>query len=781
MWHRKGRLPIGVEPSVVRPAVERCRDLYRLAAGLRVVLLVLAVGGMVLTAAVSDCLWRRAVIEQARVDLQRLAVLMAARTAQDVADLGEAEALTRLRKTLAMPTSGMGFQVALLSRDWRVLAATTGAPVEEGDFWPAVPKSPPARARREIDIAGERYLAAFVRVSGADWELTVFQPKAALLPDTAASHWLVLATAALLVLTVGMLLHTAAVRARTEEKALEARAAALALAEAAEQLAMAAVVDADSGRIVKANHDLARALGFDRPDLLEGRRWQEFCDEYLAGRYDNLFQQGLLNGMARGAEIPHPDGRGGIMYLDAIVKPLWPDAREVVMFLSDVTERRLLQEEMARRAREFERRGRRLEEQLMRTVAAAARYRNLVTHSPYSIVVVDARSHRIVEANPQAERELGMTYDQLRGAPVTVLDASRGLRIEELLEQARQEGVVRDAELMMLTPPGEGPKYIAATVSYLVAGEEELFHIILRDVTSERQVRAQVEEAYQQMAAQARRLEEVNEQLRRATEAKSYFLATMSHELRAPLNSIIGFTELLLDETYGKLNDRQRDFLKDVHRASGHLLKLINDVLELARMEAGRITLQISPVGVQQLLRDVSSFTRGAAAEKHQRLTFSVEPGDLMVMADEHRAKQILINLISNAIKYSPPETFIRVEARASGDMVVFSVADQGEGIAPEDQERIFRAFERVERGPQSGVGGFGLGLPLAKYLVERHGGKIWVESTLGAGSTFCFTLPRFEAPAEQPSDKPALPQGEEVSQEGLAGQPIEHGGSTEG
>lgn len=736
------------------------RDLHRLLTALRIALMVLAVGGMLLLTAVTQSLWRREVLQQALADVQRMATLVAARTAQDVQDLGQAAALARLRRTLAMPTGGMGFHVALLSPDWRVLAATTGAPVEEGGLWPAA-ASAPTYPQGQIDLAGERYLAAFVKVTGTNWVLVVLQLKTALLPHAAASDWLVLLAAALVVLTVGVVLHNVALRARAEEAAREAENAAEGLVDVLDGLGIAGIIDGESGRVLKANQGLARVLGFERPDLVEGRFWHEFFDAYIMARYESLFLQALAHGVAKGSEIPQPDGRGGMTYLDVLVKRLWPGRPEVVLLADDVTERRMMQEELARRAREHERRGRQLEEQLARTVAAAARYRNLVTHFPDPVIVVDAQTLRIVEVNPEAERELGMTYDQLRGAMVSVLDASRGLRVEELLEKAKREGVVRNAELVMPAAPGATPKYVACTVSYLVAGEEQLFHIILRDVTAERLVRAQVEEAYRRMAAQARRLEEVNEQLRRATEAKSYFLATMSHELRAPLNSIIGFTELLLDETYGKLTERQREFLRDVQRASGHLYKLINDVLELARMEAGRITLQPAPVGVNQLFRDVFSLMRAAASEKNQRLEFSVQPDDLMVMADEHRAKQVLVNLISNAIKYSPPNTPIRVEARPSGDEVLFSVADQGPGIAPEDHERIFREFERIERGPYQATSGFGLGLPLAKYLVERHGGRIWLESTLGAGSTFYFTLPRFEAPKEEPRQDAAPAQEE--------------------
>ncbi|MCX7599777.1 MAG: ATP-binding protein, partial [Armatimonadetes bacterium] len=574
-------------------------------------------------------------------------------------------------------------------------------------------------------------------------------------------------------------------RVRAEEAAREAEKVAEGLVDAMDGVAAAGIISAESGQILKANQGLAGLLGFEKPELVEGRMWQEFFDAYVASRYEALFSQALVHGVARGNEIPQADGHGGTSYFDVFVKRLWVGRPEVVLLAGDVTERRMMQEELARRAREYERRGRHLEEQLARTVAAAARYRNLVTHSPDPIVVVDAHTRRIVEANPQAERELGMTYDQLRGAEVSVLDASHGLRVEELLEQARRMGVVRDAELVMPTAPGAPPKYMACTISYLVAGEEELFHIILRDVTTERTVRAQVEEAYERMAAQARRLEEVNQQLRRATEAKSYFLATMSHELRAPLNSIIGFTELLLDETYGKLNERQREFLRDVQRASGHLLKLINDVLELARMEAGRITLQPAPVRVDQLFRDVFSLVRGAASEKNQRLEFSVQPEDLMVMADEHRAKQVLVNLATNAIGYSPPNTSIRIEARPSGSMVIFAVADQGPGISPEDHERIFREFERIERGSYQAASGFGLGLPIAKYLVERHGGRIWLESTLGEGSTFYFTLPLFEAAVEERLQESVqetqAPDEEAAAQQDANGSSVEHGCTPQG
>jgi PAS domain S-box-containing protein len=749
--------------------------LLRRARRLGFVLVAVAVVGMTALTTVDEVVGRGAAESRARTELLRLATLTAAQVAQDASTSGTASALTHVSRTLAIPTSGMGFYINLLSKTGVVLAATTGAPVEEGGSWPLGPLTVREQTRPKLSLRGDTYLVTVVQVGGTEWTVAALQDESSIVPATGVSRWLVLLVLVLAVVAVGVVLHNTAVRAMAQEDRSETEATALALVEMMEGVGPAALVNVDTGEFIRANQDLARIVGFERGGSLEGRQWREFSEDYVAARFDSLFAQALFQGVARGAEVPLPDDRGGTSYLDVLVKRLWTGRPEVLVICTEATERRMMQDEIARRTQELERRGRRLEEQLARTVAAAARYRNLITHAPDPIVVADGRTHRILEVNPQAEQELGMSYDQLRGAPLSVIDASRGLRIEELLEQAAREGVVRNADLVAPTASGQPPKYIEATIAYLSAGEEELFHLILRDVTAQRAVRAQVEDAYERMAAQARRLEEVNEQLRRATEAKSYFLATVSHELRAPLNSIIGFTELLLDETYGPLTERQKEFLQDVQRGSTHLLKLINDVLELARMEAKRITLRPAPCSVPELLRDVYSLTRGAASDKRQHIEYKAEHDHLMVMADEHRTKQILINLVTNALKYSPADTTVRMEARVSGLDVVFSVADQGQGIAPEDQERIFREFERVERGRQTAATGFGLGLPLAKHLVELHGGRIWLDSSLGVGTTFYFTLPRFEVeiegeggepfpPAEDAAPAESRPQSEDES-----------------
>ncbi|MCX7599682.1 MAG: hypothetical protein N2512_12570, partial [Armatimonadetes bacterium] len=232
------------------------RDLHRFLTGLRVLLMALAVAGMVLTTVVADLLWRRAVVDQAQTDLRRMAVLMAARMAEDVHELGQQKALLRLRETLAMPTGGMGFHLALVSADGRVLAATTGAPVEESDLWPAS-ASMRGRPYREVDLAGERCLAASVRVRGTKWALVVIQPRASLLPDRTASHWLLVLTAALIVVTASVVLHNVALRVRAEEAAREAEKVAEGLVDAMDGVAAAGIISAESGQILKANQGLA--------------------------------------------------------------------------------------------------------------------------------------------------------------------------------------------------------------------------------------------------------------------------------------------------------------------------------------------------------------------------------------------------------------------------------------------------------------------------------------------------------------------------------------------
>jgi signal transduction histidine kinase len=235
-------------------------------------------------------------------------------------------------------------------------------------------------------------------------------------------------------------------------------------------------------------------------------------------------------------------------------------------------------------------------------------------------------------------------------------------------------------------------------------------------------------------------LQRVYGELETASRHKSDFLATMSHELRTPLNAIIGFSEVLHEQMFGELNERQLGYVEDVLEAGRHLLSLINDVLDLAKIEAGRMELQLSDVAIPDILQSAVSMHSERASRSGIELGVSTDPGEIRLTADERRLRQVVFNLVSNAVKFTPANGRVDISAHVDDGHVEVAVADTGTGIAAEDLETIFEEFEQTVDGKQAE--GTGLGLPLSRKLVELHGGRLWAESEPGRGSTFRFTLP---------------------------------------
>ncbi|OLC09172.1 MAG: hypothetical protein AUH41_06140 [Gemmatimonadetes bacterium 13_1_40CM_66_11] len=246
----------------------------------------------------------------------------------------------------------------------------------------------------------------------------------------------------------------------------------------------------------------------------------------------------------------------------------------------------------------------------------------------------------------------------------------------------------------------------------------------------------------------AKRLEQLNSELDGAMKTKDQFLSNISHELRTPLNSIIGFTDLLLTEDLGApLSDQQRDFLETVARNGRHLLELINELLDLQRIAAGRMELKPEPVELAGLLNEAASSVQAQAHQHLHELVVTPLPGALRVQADAGRVRQVLLNLLSNAIKFTPDGGRITVVAGAvnggGGSEVRIAVTDTGIGIAAEDQPKLFKEFSQLDASASRKYEGTGLGLALSRRLVELHGGTMGVESEMGKGSTFWFTLPQ--------------------------------------
>jgi len=235
---------------------------------------------------------------------------------------------------------------------------------------------------------------------------------------------------------------------------------------------------------------------------------------------------------------------------------------------------------------------------------------------------------------------------------------------------------------------------------------------------------------------------EANEELRKATEAKSEFLAHMSHELRTPLNVIIGFSELMQDGVPGEINKEQRQCLDDILSSGKRLLDLINEVLDLSKIESGKTELRLTNIALPSVIESLRSTMMPMLAPRKQSLKVEVEEGLPPVHVDKAKVRQVLLNLLSNATRFTPDGGKLKIEAVREGDWCQVSVIDNGIGIKKEDQERMFEPFYQLDNPLTKEKGGTGLGLTLVKQIIERHGGRIWVESEYGKGSRFTFTLP---------------------------------------
>jgi signal transduction histidine kinase len=266
-------------------------------------------------------------------------------------------------------------------------------------------------------------------------------------------------------------------------------------------------------------------------------------------------------------------------------------------------------------------------------------------------------------------------------------------------------------------------------------------HILALDKIMNLDMQVGIQSYYVHYSETMEKLRELNLQIEAASTAKSQFLANMSHEFRTPLNAIIGFTEVLQDQIPGPLNADQLEYLGDIHEGGQLLLRLINDVLDLSKVEAGRLELFYETFPIAQTVRESITALRGMAEKKKINLQWELPPDLGLITADQIRFKQVLFNLLSNAVKFTDDGT-VTVSAAIEDQQLHLRVTDTGIGIRTEDLDRIFVEFSQVDSSHARRHEGTGLGLALSKRLVEAHHGRIWVESTFGVGSTFHAVLP---------------------------------------
>ena len=388
---------------------------------------------------------------------------------------------------------------------------------------------------------------------------------------------------------------------------------------------------------------------------------------------------------------------------------------------------------------------------------AEKRFRELLEAAPDAIIEVDREGH-IVLLNRVTEQMFGYSRHELLGLSVDMLlpQALRGGHHRHRAgywddPQTRPMG----GRLHLEAERKDGSRFpVEISLSPVKSDDGFRVSAIIRDISerklAEDKIHSIQQEYTRSLTTANTELEERNRQVERANRLKSEFLASMSHELRTPLHTIIGFSELLAEELQGPLNDKQKRFVGHIHKDSMHLLELINDILDLTKIEAGRVELRVDTFDATKAIAEVLSSIRNQAGAKSIS-TESAIAAPIAIQADRVRFKQILLNLLSNAVKFTPEGGSVRVEGvmRTENGSAEFSVIDTGIGIAPEEQTVVFDKFYQAGNTTKGVREGTGLGLAITRRLVEEHGGTIRIESQVGRGSRFIFTIPLVQPTTE--------------------------------
>jgi PAS domain S-box-containing protein len=383
-------------------------------------------------------------------------------------------------------------------------------------------------------------------------------------------------------------------------------------------------------------------------------------------------------------------------------------------------------------------RARRRAEQLLQE--SEERHRKLFDNNPHPTWVFDRETLRFLAVNAAAVRKYGYSSDDF--LKMTIKDIRPPEDVPALLDSVGRTRDGNESIGIWQHRRKDGTNIDVEITSYALSFADRAAEVVVAvDVTQRKRDEAEKRKFIDKLAASNQELELRNREVERATRLKSKFLASMSHELRTPLNAIVGFSDLLADETPGELNDKQKRFVNHIKQGSAHLLQLINDILDLSKIEAGQLELRCEDFQLKDALPEVLSTIRPLAMIKNIQVQQKLKT-DLSVYADRVRFKQVLYNLLSNAVKFTPKDGRIDIDCVEKGNEVCISVTDTGIGIRSEDQAVVFEEFRQVEGNTDAGNEGTGLGLAITKRLVEQQGGKISLQSEPGKGSRFTFTLP---------------------------------------
>lgn len=464
-----------------------------------------------------------------------------------------------------------------------------------------------------------------------------------------------------------------------------------------------------TGRIVLSNTQAENLFGYDKGELLgqlvEVLLPDHFRSTHISHR-SGYFEQPRPRNMGEGLELLGLRKDRGVFPVEISLSPLDTEEGTLVMSaIRDITRRK----------------------------EAERKFRGLLESAPDAMVIAN-RSGEIVLVNAQTEVLFGYPREELLGQSVDMLVPQRfrtqhPAHRDSFFKEPQARAMGADLELFGLRRDStEFP--VEISLSPLDTEDGMLVLSAIRDISQRRAIE--------------KALHEKNIELQLAAESKNMFLANMSHELRTPLNGIIGFAEFLIDGKPGDLNSRQKEYLGDILNSGRHLLQLINDVLDLAKVESGKMELSPEQFSISKAIEEVCAVAKPLAIKKHIQISVEVMLEDDTVTLDQQKLKQVLYNLLSNALKFTDDEGYVGVKVFSeSPDTFKIEVRDSGIGIREEDIVRLFKEFEQLESGTSRHYEGTGLGLALTRRIVEIQGGTIGVTSKLGAGSTFWVTLPR--------------------------------------
>ncbi len=499
------------------------------------------------------------------------------------------------------------------------------------------------------------------------------------------------------------------------------------------------------GTICYKSPSVERLLGY-KPEELVGQIAFDFVHPDDRARVLSIFNEALLTpGEMHSAEYRFRHKAGAWHTLESIGKTIWVDSGKASIIVNsrDITKRKHVETEL----RDSE-----------------TKFRSVVKTAIDAIILADGVGN-IIAWNKGAEVMFGYERAEVLGQALTLLMPERYRNrhvrgLERLHATGESKVIGRVIELQGLRKDGnEFPLELSLTMWKTERGT--FYTSIVRDLTERKRIEAALAE---ERALLARRVEErtaalrvANAELAKAARLKDEFLASMSHELRTPLNAILGLSEALQDQIYGALNPKQLKALLGIEESGRHLLDLINDILDLSKIEAGKMELEISPVPVDSVCQASLRIINQIAKGKQLKITSTFDSAVMLVRADGRRLKQILVNLLSNAVKFTPEDGAIGLEV--NGDvkqgMVHFAVWDTGIGISQKDMEQLFQPFVQLNGTLSRPYPGTGLGLALVHRMVELHGGSITVQSELGKGSRFTVSLPWQEALAPSPNANP--------------------------